>query len=134
MLGFGVFRIALRRKHFSRKMATTHNPPQRPQRIRWRNGAENGQRTVTCGPEATPRGKTTLRSGYGVDTFRWADNVRGTGPGEFQRGLTRKARERCRVGDISDAAPHLGLARHAQPGSILYTARWARDRAPGPDR
>jgi hypothetical protein len=25
------------------------------------------------------------------------------------------------LGDISDAAPHLGLARHAQPDPILYT-------------
>jgi hypothetical protein len=31
-------------------------------------------------------------------------------------------KERRRVwGNISDAAPHLGLARHAQPGPILYT-------------
>ena len=56
-----------------------------------------------------PRGntapETTLLSGYGVDTLGWADNVRGTGssccPGEFQRELTRRAREQRRTGGTS---------------------------------
>jgi len=68
-----------------------------------------------------PRGnttpETTLLSGYGVDTLRWADNVRGTGssccPGEFQRGLTRRAREQRRAGGTS---PTLLPAR-AWPGT-----------------
>ena len=64
-----------------------------------------------------PRGntapETTLLSGYGVDTLRWADNVRCT-PGKFQRGADPQGKGAVPGwGDIPDAAPHAGLARHA---------------------
>jgi hypothetical protein len=63
--------------------------------------------------------ETTLLSGYGVDTLGWTDNVRGTGsrrggcPGEFQRGSSAGGKGAVGLGDISDAAPRAGLARHA---------------------
>jgi hypothetical protein len=42
-------------------------------------GRRAGSATETCGPEGNTAPETTLLSGYGVDTLRWADNVRGTG-------------------------------------------------------
>jgi hypothetical protein len=39
-------------------------------------------------------------------------------------GMGDPGKKRRRIGgNISDAAPHAGLARHAQPGPVLYTPR-----------
>ena len=46
-----------------------------------RNRAESGQRERDLWPRGNTAPETTLLSGYGVDTLRWADNVRGT-PGQ----------------------------------------------------
>ena len=65
-------------------------------------GRRAGSATETCGPGGNTAPETTLLSGYGVDTLRWADNVAAPGgsccPSDFQRGLTRRAREQRRVG------------------------------------
>jgi hypothetical protein len=95
--------------------------PASPQHVRhssrnapgWRNRAESGQRDRDLWPRGNTASETTLLSGYGVDTLRWADNVRGT-PGEFQRGADPQGKGAAPGwGDIPDAAPHAGLARHA---------------------
>ena len=102
----------------------------------WRNRSESGQRDRDLWPGGNTAPETTLLSGYGVDTLRRADNVRGTGnsccPGEFQRGLTRRAREQRRVGGTS---PTLLRAR-AWPGTPSpiqsYTCRGSmRSQSPG---
>ena len=83
----------------------------------WRNRSESGQRDRDLWPGGNTAPETTLLSGYGVDTLRRADNVRGTGnsccPGEFQRGLTRRAREQRRVG----GTPPTLLRARAWPGT-----------------
>jgi hypothetical protein len=97
-----------------------HDPPQQPRRIRRRNRAEDGQRDRDSRPRGNTPPKTTLLNGYGVDTVRWADNVRRTGssccPGEFQRGLTRRA---------PDWGEHLRRRSQAWPGTptapFIYT-------------
>jgi hypothetical protein len=64
----------------------------------WRNRAESEQRDQDLWPGGNTAPETTLLSGYGVDTLRRADNVRGTGrrrggrPGRFQRGLSRRGK------------------------------------------
>jgi len=95
---------------------------------RSRNRSDSGQRDRDLWPGGNTAPETTLLSGYGVDTLRRADNVRGTGnsccPGEFQRGLTRRGKGAASGwGDIPDAAPRTGLARHAEPDPILYSPR-----------
>ena len=78
-----------------------------------RNRAESGQRERDLWPRGNTAPETTLLSGYGVDTLRWADNVRCT-PGKFQRGADPQGKGAVPGwGDIPDAAPHAGLARHA---------------------
>jgi len=95
----------------------------------WRNRAENAQRDRDLWPRGNTAPETTLLSGYGVDTLRWADNVRGTGssccPDDFQRGLTRRAREQRRVGGhLRRCSPRgLGPARLARSNSIHAVGR-----------
>ena len=66
--------------------APQHDPPHRPQRIRWRNRAENAQRDRDLWPRGNTAPETTLLSGYGVDTLRWAITSRHREP---QRWLPR---------------------------------------------
>jgi hypothetical protein len=49
---------------------------------RWRNRAESGQRDRDLWPRGNTAPETTLLSGYGVDTLRWADNVAAPGAAE----------------------------------------------------
>jgi hypothetical protein len=83
-------------------------------------GRRTGSATETCGPEATPRPKPPC-CGYGVDTLRSADNVRGT-PGEFQRGADPQGKRAASGwGDIPGAAPR--KAWHWGPNPVNPTRR-----------
>ena len=61
-----------------------------PQRIRWRNRAESGQCDRDLWPGGNTALETTLVSGYGVDTLRWADNVAALGAAEVAAPVSSK--------------------------------------------
>jgi hypothetical protein len=67
-----------------------HDPPHWPQRIRWRNRAESGQCDRDLWPGGNTAPETTLLSGYGVDTLRWADNVAAPGAAEVAAPVSFK--------------------------------------------
>jgi hypothetical protein len=67
-----------------------HDPPQQPQRIARRNGAESGQCDRDLWPGGNTAPETTLLSGYGVDTLRWADNVAAPGAAEVAAPVSFK--------------------------------------------
>ena len=99
-----------------------------------RNRAESGQRERDLWPRGNTAPETTLLSGYGVDTLRWADNVRGT-PGKFQRGADPQGKGAVPGWGTS---PTLLLTR-AWPGTPspaqFYTRRGSmRSQSPGSPR
>jgi hypothetical protein len=99
--------------------APQHDPPQRPAThpVAQQGGERACDRDLWPGGNTAP--ETTLLSGYGVDTLRWADNVAAPGAAEVAAAVSFKGADpqgqgsSVGLGDISDAAPRTGLARHA---------------------
>jgi hypothetical protein len=108
-----------------------HDPPHRPQRIRWCDKAESGQCDRGLWPGGNTAPETTLLSGYGVDTLRWADNVAAPGAAEvaalvsFKGGSPAGAREQRRAGGHLRRCSSRGLgpARLARSNSIHAVGR-----------